>query len=280
MKTFFSFKKMLVVASLFASAVLLGACLTDTKTETVIVGGPDTVKLAREGKPFELRFYPQFGSDTLKLGKKYRTAGGDSIRFEFAKFYVSEISLIDSLGAEHRLAGLFLFDMFDSLAVARGYASTTILALPGTYRGIRFSIGVPNDLNHRDAATQTAPLGMSSDMFWSWNSGYIFNRTEGKVDSAGTQISVAWHIGGDTRKLGVSLFTLTGNGATTLTVSPSTGGAACMNVKYDALLSTGLNTGGPLKPSVNVGERQAHGGAILDRMFLNSAAMFVIRMFS
>ena len=281
MKTFSFVKSTLISLLVAASATSLTACLsTDTETETIVVGGPDSLKLAREGKDFELRFYPQFGEDTLKLGKKYRTAGGDSVRFEFAKFYVSEISLIDTLGAEHKLVGLFLFNMFDSLAVTRGYAAITIKALPGTYRGIRFSVGVPFDLNHRDAATQSAPLGMAAEMFWGWNSGYIFNRTEGKVDSAGTEIAFAYHIGDDTRKLGVNLFSLQAPGVTTLQVSPTTGGAACMNVKYDALFAKGLNTSSPLKPSMNTNERQAHGGDLLNRIFLNSAKMFVIRMFS
>jgi hypothetical protein len=272
-------KKSFLALAVGTSLSLLSACLgTETETERVVVGGPDSVKLAREGKPFELRFYPQFGTDTLKLGKKYRTAGGDSVRVEFARFYISEISLIDTLGAEHPLLGLFLIDELDSLARARGYASVTIQALPGTYRGIRYSVGVPSSLNHRDAATQSAPLGMASDMWWGWNPGYIFNRTEGKVDSAGTSVSLAYHIGGDTRKLGVNLYSLTGT-ATTLVVS-STGGSASVNVKYDALFSKGLNTSAPLKPSVNTGERQAHGGPILDQMYLNSAAMFAIRQFS
>jgi hypothetical protein len=258
------FKRALLLCSAAAASFLIG-CL-----------GPDNESATLAGKNLELRFYPRFGNDTLKLAKKYRTLGGDSVRFEFARFYVSEISLIDSLGAEHPLTGLFLMDMFDSLAVSRGYAAVTIQARPGTYRGIRFSVGVPVDLNHRDAATQAAPLGVNAGMFWSWNSGYIFSRTEGKVDSAGVEKSIAYHIGEDARKLSVNLFALTGPAATTLQVS-DTGGAAAINVQYDALFSRGLNTAGPLKPSLNSNERQAHMGALPNQLYLNSAAMFLAR---
>jgi hypothetical protein len=264
MKTFLL--KRLWIASACLSALLAAACM-DPGSDAPVT------------QPLELRFYPRFGADTLKPGKKYRTAGGDSVRLEFARFYVSEISLVDSLGAEHKLAGLFLFDMFDSLAVSRGYAAATVEAAAGVYRGARFSVGVPFDLNHRDAATQSAPLGTASGMFWSWNSGYIFNRVEGKADSSGVEKGIAYHIGGDTRRLGVNLFTLGGAGATTLLVSAADGGTVRINVQYDALFSKGLNTSAPMRPAVNAAERQAHGGALLDQVYLNSAAMFATRTF-
>jgi hypothetical protein len=269
------------------STFMLSACMTETKTmittdtlfvtDTLrqVVGGPDSIRLARDGKPLEIRFYPRFGADTLKAGRKYRTAGGDSVSFSFARFYVSEIQLIDSLGAAHPLPGLYLVNALDSATEARGYATIITPAIPGSYRGVRFSIGVPFDLNHRDAAAQTAPLGTASGMFWSWNSGYIFNRTEGTVDSAGAQKSIAYHVGGDTRKMQVNLFSLTGT-VSSLSVGAA-GATVPVNVAYDALFSTGLNTAAPLRPSLNANERQAHGGALLDRIYLNTQSQFTLR---
>lgn len=263
-------------------------CMTETEIQekVVVVGGPDTALLNAEGQTLKLCFLGRFGTDTLRTGRKYLTAGGDSVRFEMARFYVSQIALVDSTGKSHPLIGTHLVDMLDSGAQARGYAYITLKALPGTYRGVRFTVGVPFDQNHADPATQAAPLGTESDMFWSWNSGYIFNRTEGKVDSAGTEKAIAYHIGEDIRALDVNLFSLTGT-VTSFTVAGGHHKVAAaaktaheveshyaVNVAYDKIFLTGLNTSSPLKPSLNANERQAHGGAIADRVFLNMKTMF------
>lgn len=275
------FKHALFAGSLISLALCWTNCTqTETETKIVVVGGPDSGLLAREGKPLELRFYPRFGTDTLKSGRKYRTVGGDSVRLTMARFYVSEISLVDSLGAEKPLIGTYLVDVLDTVAASKGYSSLTLNALPGTYRGLRFRIGVPFDQNHRDPTTQSAPLGTDAGMFWSWNSGYIFHRVEGKVDSAGVECNILYHIGADYRKVQVDLFTLPDpmvvGTVSSLTVS-STGTSVGINAAYDALFSMGLNTSSALKPSMNISERMAHGGGLADRIFLNMQTMFSLR---
>jgi uncharacterized repeat protein (TIGR04052 family) len=47
----------------------------------------------------------------------------------------------------------------------------------GSYTGVRFSVGVPFDLNHANQLTATAPLNRA-ELFWSWQSGYKFLRLE------------------------------------------------------------------------------------------------------
>jgi hypothetical protein len=281
-----------ILLSLAAVAMLAG-CLTesDPKETIVYVGGPDTARLAAEGQTLNLRFYPRFGSDTLKAGRKYRTAGGDSVRFETARFFISAIALVDSMGKASPLIGTHLVNLLDSGALARGYAFVNVKALPGTYRGIRFTVGVPFDENHRDTAAQAAPLGAGSGMSWSWNSGYTFHRVEGQVDSAGVEKSLMYHIGGDNRALPVNLFGLSATDTIKVTIAAAAHHKAAalakashngethlpINVAYDALFSTGLNTSAALRPSVNAAERHAHGGAIADRIFLNMQAMFTLR---
>ena len=46
--------------------------------------------------------------------------------------------------------------------------------------GVRFTLGVPAALNHGNQATAPAPLNFSG-MFWTWQDGYKFLRTEGKT---------------------------------------------------------------------------------------------------
>jgi uncharacterized repeat protein (TIGR04052 family) len=48
---------------------------------------------------------------------------------------------------------------------------------PGSYNGVRFSLGVPFELNHGNQLTAEPPLNRP-EMFWSWQSGYKFLRIE------------------------------------------------------------------------------------------------------
>ena len=58
--------------------------------------------------------------------------------------------------------------------------------------GVRFTLGVPFDRNHRDATTAPAPLNTMS-MHWGWNGGYKFLRIDGA--STGVPDGFAIHIG-------------------------------------------------------------------------------------
>jgi uncharacterized repeat protein (TIGR04052 family) len=62
----------------------------------------------------------------------------------------------------------------------------------GKYTGITFTIGVPEALNHQNAATAEAPLNLSG-LFWNWQGGYKFLRLDGKVPS--TNSGFVMHLG-------------------------------------------------------------------------------------
>lgn len=47
----------------------------------------------------------------------------------------------------------------------------------GEYEGVRFTVGVPFELNHLNDATAPAPLN-SPGMFWQWQDGYKFLRVD------------------------------------------------------------------------------------------------------
>ncbi|MCY7410963.1 MAG: hypothetical protein LH473_11875 [Chitinophagales bacterium] len=68
----------------------------------------------------------------------------------------------------------------------------TISNVPdGNYTSITFMIGVDSTRNVSGA--QTGALDPLNDMFWDWNSGYIFFKMEGDCDQAGSFI---YHVGG------------------------------------------------------------------------------------
>lgn len=82
-----------------------------------------------------------------------------------------------------------LLDFEDkSGACANGTAETNNaihgMAPAGTYDGVMFRLGVPEDLNHADVAAAPSPLNLSG-MFWNWNGGYKFLRVDSVPTVAG-----------------------------------------------------------------------------------------------
>ncbi len=49
-------------------------------------------------------------------------------------------------------------------------------------RGLRFTVGVPAELNHQDPTQAASPLNVAS-MFWTWQQGYKFVRLDGPAES-------------------------------------------------------------------------------------------------
>lgn len=230
-----------------------------------------------------LRIYGVFGAAPLQLNQKYQTAGGDNVQFSMIRFYLSEIALVDSLGQEvpvsdHKIS---LVDFSDATTAQQGYFSVKVKANPGTYRGVKFGVGVPFAENHKDAATQSLPLGPNSDMFWGWNPGYIFHRIEGKADSASASVDFIYHIGLDNHFLTVMLANLTGASRTVFNVSATATNTFSVNADYSKLFSIGMNPPNAMLLRANPGERVTHsfGGAapLADRIFGNMQTIFSIR---
>lgn len=258
---------------------LLLLCLSFALLQSCSSDNP-AAPLAENPVEVTLRIHDVFGSAPLQLNQTYQTSSGDNVQFTMIRFYVSEIALIDSLGQEipvsdHKIS---LVDFSEATAVQQGYYEVKMKAQPGTYRGMKFSVGVPFDENHKDASTQALPLGPNSNMFWSWNPGYIFHRIEGKVDSAGSAINFLYHLGQDSRKLTVMLASLTGATKTIFNISETATNAFSVNVDYSKLFSIGLNPPAPMSLSKEPGERITHSGgseaALADRIFGNMQGMF------
>jgi hypothetical protein len=80
-----------------------------------------------------------------------------------------------------------------------------VLAPPGHYAVVSFSIGVPTycanggALNHENAAEQSYPLDVDSDMYWAWSAGYTFFKIEGHATGPGGSGGFAYHVGDDAR---------------------------------------------------------------------------------
>lgn len=106
------------------------------------------------------------------------------------RFYVSAVQLVDSYGAAvpvsltpdgswqtHDLALLDLENGHESCDNGTAVVNSTLRGTvpAGDYRDLRFVLGVPFELNHRDPLQAAAPLGDAA-MHWHWRGGYKFMR--------------------------------------------------------------------------------------------------------
>ncbi|MDD2700988.1 MAG: metallo-mystery pair system four-Cys motif protein [Sideroxydans sp.] len=138
----------------------------------------------------ELRFAVKVGDAPFACGRSYEGIGTTKSRITPSdlRFYVSEVALIDARGNAVPLQleqdgvwqyrNLALLDFEDGTGPCRngnsGLHTSVVGSLPkGDYRGLRFTLGVPFDLNHGDPTIAYSPLNLSA-MFWVWQSGYRF----------------------------------------------------------------------------------------------------------
>jgi uncharacterized repeat protein (TIGR04052 family) len=156
-----------------------------------------------------LTFAAVVGSTPADCSRSYPGIGTtkSAITVTDLRFYVSNIRVVDAGGTEVPVAltqdGLWqngsvaLLDFEDGSGhCVNGTAEThravdgTVAA--GTYRALRFDVGLPFDVNHRDPTSQPSPLNLSQ-LFWNWNGGYKFVRIE--IGSTGVPQGWVVHLG-------------------------------------------------------------------------------------
>jgi uncharacterized repeat protein (TIGR04052 family) len=108
------------------------------------------------------------------------------------RIYVHDVALLDDQGNaysvtldanEWQYQNLALLDLMSKDTSCSGAAKPTNTAIAGevsvppntALTQVRFTLGVPNALNHQDRATAPAPLDAAS-MHWNWQNGYKFAR--------------------------------------------------------------------------------------------------------
>jgi uncharacterized repeat protein (TIGR04052 family) len=158
--------------------------------------GPDG-SVADGGSLREIRFQARVGDMPFSCESTPMGIGTMNSKVEPLDFrvYVHDVRLVKEDDTEvpfeleqdgkWQLQNLALLDFEDkSGSCANGtvdvHAVLTGTAPDGTYKGIRFAIGVPFALNHADVATAPTPLNLSA-LFWNWNGGYKFARIDSRV---------------------------------------------------------------------------------------------------
>jgi hypothetical protein len=181
------------------SLLLLAVACVSSKT-------PVTEKIAA-GK-VEFICVPMAGDKPFYLDSLYVSPAGELFSINNLKFFMSDIAFSRSNTTERAAHsdtaahGVFLVDLSEAKpdkSTGFLYAATYFTMQAGDYSDIRFNIGVPRALNHSDPTQAPYPLDVgNTDMFWEWNSGYIFFLAEGKSSAAEDSI-VHLAVGGDAR---------------------------------------------------------------------------------
>ncbi len=144
--------------------------------------------------PITLQFQAKVGNEAFACGNTYHNVGttnADLLPSDF-RFYLYNIRLLTAAGDEApvrlvpdgvwQLDNMVLLDFENKVppcSQGTTVTNTTVHGLipPGTYTGVRFTLGVPFSRNHADEATAPSPLNLSG-MFWSWQDGYRFLRID------------------------------------------------------------------------------------------------------
>jgi uncharacterized repeat protein (TIGR04052 family) len=145
-------------------------------------------------------------------------SGGNKVKLKDARFYLYSVKLTSADGSETPFnlisdnsnqnsyddgTSIGLIDFTDQTGdcstgiFSSGTTATTNTKLVGgpvfgNFSGLKFTIGVPTNLNHQDSTSAKAPLN-STGMNWSWNSGYKFMKME--LIHEGGSSNNAWHVG-------------------------------------------------------------------------------------
>lgn len=138
-----------------------------------------------------LRFSAEINGASFECGRSYSLGKtGQTITPSDLRVFVSEVEFIRTDGQripfrltqdqtwQTSTVGLLDFENGQGPCSNGTPATNTVLRgdLPaGEYRALRFSIGVPFELNHADPTVAPSPLN-STAMFWNWQGGYKFIR--------------------------------------------------------------------------------------------------------
>lgn len=141
-----------------------------------------------------LEFKPKVDTTLLVFGKKYLNLNNDSFSVSKFNYFISNIAFVNSDNVVVKEV-----DSFHLIKHESGKIFTlNISNIPiGSYKSISFTLGVDSARNVSGVQSGDLDPSISSDMFWGWNTGYIFLKLEGnapKVSASNKRFE--YHIGG------------------------------------------------------------------------------------
>ena len=170
----------------FALFILFSFAACDPKVTPPDQSNPDVQDIL-------LKFQTRYDTLEFTTARTYITKASDTIQFVKLKYLLSNFTLEKTDGSL-----LVLPNVYAYLSLLDGRDSVSIKNVPkGSYRSIRFTLGLDSMVNHADPAQWGLdhPLSPSlNDMHWGWAGGYIFNVIEGYYANNNVNAGFSFHI--------------------------------------------------------------------------------------
>lgn len=143
-------------------------------------------------RPREVRFALALGDAPLRLGEEVGGWDLDTVAVDVLKFYVSNMALLrDGKAVWTDVSGPHLIDASDSSSLALP------LAVPAGVKAdaLRFTLGIDSATNVSGALG--GDLDPTKGMYWTWQSGYVNVKIEGRSDwTPNKDRRFQYHLGG------------------------------------------------------------------------------------
>ena len=181
---------------------------------------PDPNPTPSTGAFLRITFSNTVDGDPLVLGGPYHwvNAHGDSFYISTYKYYISNIKLTDSNGnVWNEPESYHLVNQADP----NSFSFLINDVPPATYTSMQYMIGVDSARNN--SGSQTGALDPANDMFWTWSTGYIMAKVEGKSNaSVAAGNNITFHIAGYQGTYATQRIVSPSFGSNTANVSTST----------------------------------------------------------
>lgn len=181
--------------SLITLTLLLGSVFLSCKKDPVSeTPEPSPQPVPVEQGTLVLEFRNTVDTALLVYGKNYVNLNGDTFKVSKFNYYISNIVLTKEDNS--------VFVQPDSYRIIQQADPTSmkvqVSGVPvGNYKSIQLMLGVDSAKNNSGAHTGGLDFTYATDMFWGWNTGYIFLKLEGTAPTSTISSDFfEYHIGG------------------------------------------------------------------------------------
>ena len=127
-----------------------------------------------------------FSQASLHLNFKHQLPPDSLITVTKWRYYISHLKLFSGAKSSDN-SGIFLVDAF--------LDSSIIVTVPkGKYLGLQFAVGIDSITNAK--GIQEGSLDPMNGMYWTWNTGYINWKVEGRIKRTEKFERITHHLGG------------------------------------------------------------------------------------
>lgn len=175
-------------------------CTDPTATNNDADAKEDDGSCSYDHAQITFHVHSYLGTTPFGMNTEVTDWNGRKVKFTLASLYISGVAFHDDGGAHSDIANSYALITPATSEYTIGTLTT------GHYHSMAFNVGVDSISNHSDPASWASghPLSSNQPAFahWSWNTGYIFVKIEGLVDTTADKNGTAnapfaMHIGLD-----------------------------------------------------------------------------------